>query len=217
MTAAYAQRERRRASSLRGILRSALLPLAALSWCSCAHRVRVESNVADAVVRVDGETIGRIQDGASFVERRGPRATYDVEVSAPGYRAERRLLRPTEAEPVSGALSLLAVSAGGVTACCVSPTAALLSETADDGVAWLGVGALASCAACTGGLVLWGGIERLPDVVWIELEPEGPGTNEEGLPPPPVDVDEVVDAVRDGASFGASDSARVSKPRAMAH
>ena len=50
------------------MLRFLLLATVVLTSSACAHQVKVTSNVPDAQVRVDGERLGLVKDGATFVD-----------------------------------------------------------------------------------------------------------------------------------------------------
>jgi hypothetical protein len=157
----------------------------------CAHRVRIDSNVPEATVRVDGVELGRIADGPSFVERWGFRTSYDVEVRAPGYAIARRRLEPTVVDPAIGVPALLGCGCGGLGGCCVLPAVGLVAGPATfAGAAALAASSVlvgASAGACAVG---FGASERLPDVVTIALDPEAAAGGDDDLPPPPVDDDE---------------------------
>ncbi len=93
-----------------------VVALGALVDVGCSHAVAITSNVPEAQVRVDGERKGSVKDGAHFVERGGLATEYDVDVSAPGYRTERRLLRPSLGHsgvgvPATATSSLAAIAA----------------------------------------------------------------------------------------------------------
>ena len=156
----------------------------------CAHRVRIDGNVPEAAVRVDGEPVGTVGEGAAFVERWGFGTVYDVEVAAPGHRVERRRLRPSIADPAVAVPAIV----GGVGGCavggCVMPVAALSSTEALGFTAWSGLSLLTLAAAGGSCAVGFAASQRLPDVVTVDLEREV-GTGSDGdLPPPPVDVDD---------------------------
>jgi hypothetical protein len=163
---------------------------AVLTVGGCAHRVRVESNVPDAVVRVDGEPVGRVGDGASFVERWGFDVVYDVDVAAPGHCVERRLLRPSVTEPAVAVPALLGSCGGCVAGGCVMPVAALSSTEELGFYTWSGLSVLTLAAAGGACALAFGGGERLPDVVTIELERDVGAGVDGDLPPPPTDVDD---------------------------
>jgi hypothetical protein len=143
----------------------------------CAHQVRVESNIPEAVVRVDGVVVGQAGSGAVFTERAEPGAVYDIEVSANGYRTARRRLSPTIPNPAVGIPAMCSMIAGCTFASCSVPLSlAVVSISPDDAdVQCIGYGCAAGSAAWAGGsaaIAAWGG-ERLPDVITIELEPIG--------------------------------------------
>jgi hypothetical protein len=154
----------------------------------CAHRVRIDSNVPEAAVRVDGVDVGRVVDGASFVERAGFAVAYDVEVRAPGYVVARRRLHPTVVDPAVGVPALLGAGVAGVGGCCVLPVVGVAAGGVTPAAlpAW-GAAALLAGGACGAGAVAFGASSRLPDVVSIPLQAEvGVGADDD-LPPPPVD------------------------------
>jgi hypothetical protein len=162
--------------SMRPSLRRGLVSFLALaSATGCAHQVRVESNVPEAEVRVDGVVVGQAGSGATFTERAGPGAIYDIEVSAHGYRTARRRLSPGVADPVVGIPAMCSMISGCTFASCAVPLSlAVVSISPDDtDVQCIGYGCAAGSAAWAGGsaaLAAWGG-ERLPDVITVDLEP----------------------------------------------
>ena len=159
----------------RGLFHFAFLMGVAVWGAGCAHQVRIESNVADAEVRVDGVMVGRAGTGAVFLERPRPGAVYDIEVSAAGYRTARRRLVPAVADPVVGIPAMCSMVGGCTFASCAVPLALLIvSASPDDAdVQCIGTGCAAGSALWAGGsaaVAAWGG-ERLPDVITFELEP----------------------------------------------
>jgi hypothetical protein len=165
---------------------------------ACAHNVRVESNVPEAVVRVDGEAKGTVADGAVFVERWGFKPAYDIDVAAPGYRTARRQLRPSIAEPAI-AVPAIAGSVGGcIAGGCVLPLAAVSSTDAVGFYGWTGLSALTLAAAGGACAVAFGASERLPDVVTVNLEQDAGAGVDGDLPPPPVDADDPTPLPPDG-------------------
>jgi hypothetical protein len=165
--------------------RAAAVALFGLS--ACAHQVTVESNVPEAQVRVDGERLGAVKDGAVFQEHGGLSVTYDVEVSADGYKTARRQVKPNIIDAWVGipAVSLAACSC--CAAGCGAPVFGLVALTSDRNdvasqvVGWSIAGGLVGAALGSGAVAAWG-VERLPDVVSIELTP----LNEDApLPPLP--------------------------------
>jgi hypothetical protein len=162
----------------------------ALELGGCAHSVRVESNVPEAVVRVDGEPKGTVKDGATFTERWGFDAVYDVDVAAPGHRIERRRLRPAQAEPAVAVPAILGGVGGCVAGGCLLPVAALSSTDTTSFYGWSALSALTLATSAGACAIGFGASERLPDVVTIDLVREvGAGTDGD-LPPPPVDAGE---------------------------
>ncbi len=161
----------------------------ALVGGGCAHQVRVESNVPEAQVRVDGVPVGRVGAGAAFAERFGIDPLYDIEVTAPGYRVERRRVTPSIADPWVGLTSVAALGGGCLGGGCVLP---LLAFTAEDNALALGFAASSVAAlgiGIGGGAVLLGGVKRLPDVLEVPLQREVGAVDGSDLPPPPVDSD----------------------------
>ena len=156
----------------------------------CAHQVTVQSNVPEARVRVDGVDIGTVGavDGAAptptpntpavgavFSERGGFGAVYDIEVSAPGYRTERRVLSPSETDPCLGIPAMGMVVCSCAAASCLAPLAGLgylvsaPSETdVQLGAAIVGASSIALVAG-SAAIAAWG-VERMPDVVTIDLD-----------------------------------------------
>jgi hypothetical protein len=156
----------------------------------CAHRVRVDSNVPDAVVRVDGEKVGTVREGATFAEHWGFGTTYDIDVAAPGHRIERRLLRPSIVEPAVAVPAIVGGVGGCVAGGCLMPLAALSSSDASGFTAWSGLSALTLAAAGGACAVGFAASDRLPDVITVNLEREVGAGSDGDLPPPPVDVGE---------------------------
>ncbi|MBM4283448.1 MAG: hypothetical protein FJ137_22800 [Deltaproteobacteria bacterium] len=153
----------------------------------CVHRVRVDGNVPEAQVRVDGVAVGRVGEGAAFAERFGVDPVYDVEVTAPGYRVERRRVTPSVVDPVLGLTAAAAVGGGCLGGGCVLPVLAL---TADDTTLALGLAASSAAAlglGIGGCVALFGGVERLPDVLDVPLRRDVGAVDGSDLPPPPVD------------------------------
>jgi len=152
------------------------LTLGVALWSgACAHQVRVESNVPEAEVRVDGVVVGQAGTGAVFEERLGPGAVYDIEVSAAGYRTARRRLAPAVADPVVGIPAMCSMISGCTFASCAVPVSLLVVSVSpdDSDVQCIGYGCAAGSALWAGGSAAvagWGG-ERLPDVITVELEP----------------------------------------------
>jgi len=172
----------------------------------CAHQVTVQSNVPTARVRVDGVDIGTVgppaavdgavapkvagdngvaeappSPGAVFVERGGFGAVYDIEVSAPGYLTERRVLSPSETDPCLGIPAMGMVVCSCSAASCLAPLAGLgylvsaPSETdVQLGAAIVGVSSIALVAG-SAAIAAWG-VERMPDVVTIDLDPDDGST-----------------------------------------
>jgi hypothetical protein len=141
----------------------------------CAHHVRVESNVPTAEVRVDGVVVGRVGAGATFVERAGPFSTYDIEVSADGYRTARRRVSPSIADPWVGIPAMCSMITGCAVASFAVPVSLVVVSLSPDDrdVQCLGWGCAAASTGWAGGsaaLAAWGG-QRLPDVITIPLEP----------------------------------------------
>ncbi len=141
----------------------------------CAHQVHVESNVPTAEVRVDGVVVGRAGAGASFVERAGPWSTYDIEVSAAGYRTARRRVTPSITDPWVGIPAMCSMISGCAVASCAVPVSLWVVSLSPDnsGGQCLGWGCASLSTAWAGGsaaLAAWGG-QRLPDVITIPLEP----------------------------------------------
>jgi hypothetical protein len=143
--------------------------------------------VPEAQVRVDGERLGAVKDGAVFQEHGGLSVTYDVEVSADGYKTARRQVKPNIIDAWVGipAVSLAACSC--CAAGCGAPVFGLVALTSDRNdvasqvVGWSIAGGLVGAALGSGAVAAWG-VERLPDVVSIELTP----LNEDApLPPLP--------------------------------
>jgi hypothetical protein len=156
----------------------------------CAHQVVVESNVPEAQVRVDGERLGAVKDGVVFEEHGGLGVTYDVEVTADGYKTERRNVKPNIIDAWVGipAVSLAACSC--CAAGCGAPVFGLVALTSESNdiasqvVGWSIAGGLVGAALGTGAVAAWG-VERLPDVVSIDLTP----LNEDPpVPPAPTPV-----------------------------
>jgi hypothetical protein len=167
-----------------------LAAVAALLVASgCAHTVTVDSNVPTAAVRVNGDSVGTVADGATFVERWNLGAAYDVEVSAPGHRMARRWVRPNVVDPVAGIASIVAVGGGCVGGGCVLPALALTADDGEKRLLYAGLGAAALAIGAAGSVVLVGGAQRLPDVILVELEPEAGVTDGTDLPPPPLPDD----------------------------
>lgn len=147
-----------------------------LGLTACAHEVTVESNVPHAQVRVDGERLGAVKDGVTFHEHGGLGVTYDVEVTADGYKTVRRLVKPSEIDAWVGipAVSLAACSC--CAAGCGAPVFGLIALTSDTNdtasqlVGWGLAGGLVGMALGTGAVAAWG-VERLPDVLTIDMSP----------------------------------------------
>lgn len=145
----------------------------------CAHQVRVESNIKEAEVRVDGVPIGTVGEGAVFTERAGLSTVYDIEVHAEGYRTARRRLSPTVPSPWVGVPAMCSLVTGCTTASCVVPLSLLLVGVSPDDadVQCIGSGCAGGSAAWAAGsaaVAAWGG-EQMPDVVTINLEPDSAG------------------------------------------
>lgn len=169
----------------------------------------MQSNVPAARVRVDGVDIGTVgppaavdgavapkvaganvgadapaspaSPGAVFVERGGFGAVYDIEVSAPGYLTERRVLSPSETDPCLGIPAMAMVVCSCSAASCLAPLAGLgylvsaPSETdVQLGAAIIGGSSIALVAG-SAAIAAWG-VERMPDVVTIDLDPDDGST-----------------------------------------
>lgn len=180
----------------------------------CAHRVRVDSNVPDAVVRVDGEPVGRVGDGATFVERWGFGVVYDIDVAAPGHRVERRRLRPSVSEPAVAVPAILGGLGGCVGGGCAMPIAALSSTDALGFYGWSALSALTLVAAAGACAVGFGASERLPDVITVNLDREVGIGSDGDLPPPPVDVDQPAPLPPDDGAAPAGPLEPASPPQA---
>jgi hypothetical protein len=178
-----------------GCLGVALVAFVGAPAAGCAHQVTVQSNVPEARVRVDGVDIGTVGPvdgaaspapnpvpsapaaavGAVFAERGGFGAVYDIEVSAPGYRTERRVLSPSETDPCLGIPAMGMVVCSCAAASCLAPLAGLgylvsaPSETdVQLGAAIVGASSIALVAG-SAAIAAWG-VERMPDVVTIDLD-----------------------------------------------
>jgi len=142
----------------------------------CAHQVKIASNVPEAQVRVDGERLGAIKDGAVFTERGGIGATYDIEVIADGYITRRQIVKPSEIDPWVGIPTVGLAVGSCCLAGCAAPVFGLVAATSEEvdtqivgfslagGLVGMAVGAIAVAA--------WG-VERLPDVVTFDLAAVG--------------------------------------------
>lgn len=169
-----------------------VVALGALVDVGCSHAVAITSNVPEAQVRVDGERKGSVKDGAHFVERGGLATEYDVDVSAPGYRTERRLLRPSLGHSGVGVPATAAIFCGSTGLCCVSPTALLVSlvvegdtpaeEEANRNTAYAVAAGAATSSLAAIAAAAWG-VQQLPDEVYVELDPDGEGAPDGSMLP----------------------------------
>jgi hypothetical protein len=154
--------------------------LLVLCTLGCQHVVTVTSNVEGARVRVDGVDLGPVP--AQFAERSGVGQVHDVEVTAPGFATERRLLRQSESAP-GVALPLLT---GGTCTVCLAPAAgvAALFTIPVGGEVWgFPVELAGSFGVCVGtlglgaALVGWAGMysQQLPEELHFDLVPADAG------------------------------------------
>lgn len=140
----------------------------------CAHQVRIDSNVKEAEVRVDGERLGAVKDGATFTERGGIGQTYDIELIANGYVTRRQIVKPSEVDPWVGGPAMCLAGGSCCLAGCGAPLFALYAATADrtdtvgQVVGYSVAGGLVGAAIGSIAIAAFG-IERLPDVVQLDL------------------------------------------------
>ncbi len=158
----------------------------------CAHTVQVDSNVPAAEVRVDGEPLGRVDQGAVFSEHWGFGRVYDVEVKAPGHRIARRQVRPSVVDAQTGVPAMACAVGGCTLSTFVVPLVALYTwlavpdaDTRGKALGYGGSLGVLGCTAISTSVVAFGS-ERLPDEIYVELVPES-GAAGLGLPPPPED------------------------------